>query len=271
MKAIDLLNSLRESSNYKPQNTVDTVIIGNPEKEITRILTTWICSMNAVRAAIDGGYDAIVTHEPTFYFHRNELENLKALEDGSVMKEIGLIKKKAIEEAGLVVIRIHDSWDIRPQYGMGDTWARTLGFGEPAAYASDGFQRRYDIAPIKLDDLARLIASKTAALSEPLVQVIGDGDKLVSKVCLGPGYASTVQMGREMGCDVNIMCDDGSLFWMDIQCAVDMEYPIIRINHGTSEEPGSAMIARFINEHFDGIHANHFTHKPYYRMVGQED
>jgi putative NIF3 family GTP cyclohydrolase 1 type 2 len=269
MKAIDLMNSLRDSSNYKPQITVDTIIIGDAEKEIRTVLTTWICSMDAVQAAIDGGFDAIITHEPTFYFHRDEQENLASIEDASIMKQTGLRKKKLIEDSKLVVIRIHDSWDIRPYYGMADTWARILGFGEPVAFASDGFQRRYDIEPIKLDDLAKRVASSTASLGEPLVQVIGDGGKIVSKVCFGPGYASTVQMGREMGCDVNIMCDDGSLFWMDIQCAVDMGYPIIRVNHGTSEEPGAAMIAKYINERLTGVQAIHFAHKPYYRMVGQ--
>lgn len=267
MTAQELLDDLISTSGYRPANTVDRIIIGDPGKPIRRVLTTWICSLRAVRAAIDGGYDAIITHEPTFYFHRDELENMNVLDDGSVIKQAGLEKKKLIECNGLAVIRIHDSWDVRPGWGMADAWVRTLGFGEPVAAASDGFQRRYDIEPVTLETLARRVASKTAALGEPTVQAIGDLGMPVSKICIGPGYASTVQMAKEMGCDVNIMCDDGSLFWMDIQCAVDMGHPIIRVNHGTSEEPGAALIAQYVNEHYKGVHADHLPHKPYYSMV----
>jgi len=39
--------------------------------------------MDAVKMAINGNFDAIITHEPTFYMHRDELENLNNLEDGS--------------------------------------------------------------------------------------------------------------------------------------------------------------------------------------------
>lgn len=269
MKAVDLLNDLISSSGRRLDDTVDKIITGDGSKDVTKVLTAWICGLSAVKAAIAGGFDAIITHEPTFYFHRHELENVSALEDGSFMKETALLKKKLLDDSGIVVIRVHDSWDIRPVYGMADAWAAKLGFGVPVVFGSDGFQRRYDIEPTTLDDLAKRVASRTSAYGEPLVQVIGDGGRIVSRICIGPGYASTVQIGREMDCDVNIMCDDGSLFWMDIQCAVDMGYPVIRVNHGTSEEPGSKKIAEYINEHYAGITASHFPHAPYVHMVGQ--
>ncbi len=268
MKAIDLLNDLIKTSGYYPENSVDKVIVGNPEKEIKKVLTTWICSMDAVKAAIAGGFDSIISHEPTFYFHMNELENLETLEDDSYKKAVGLEKKKLLNDYGIVVLRVHDSWDIRPYYGMADSWERILGFSNPVAFARDGFQRRYDIEPVTLDDLAKRVAAKTALLGEPLVQVIGDGGKIVSKICFGPGYASNTQMGKELDCDVNIICDDSSVFWMDIQYAMDLNYPLIRVNHGTSEEPGSKMITQYIREHYKDIYAEHFPHKPYFRMVG---
>jgi putative NIF3 family GTP cyclohydrolase 1 type 2 len=270
MNAQELLNDLIKTSGYYPENTVDKIIIGNPAKQIKRVLTTWICSLRAIQAAIDGGYDAIITHEPTFYMHQNELECLDALEDGTFMKDASLMKKKLLENSGLVVIRVHDSWDTRPVWGIADCWAGALGLSNPVAASADGYQRRYDIAPTMLNTLAKRVANATAPLGEPLVQVIGDGSQMISKICLGPGYASTVQVGRELGCDVNIICDDGSIFWRDIQCAVDMGYPIIRVNHGTAEESGTAMIATYINEHYAEIRADHLRHKPYYQMIGPD-
>ncbi|HZK71709.1 MAG TPA: Nif3-like dinuclear metal center hexameric protein, partial [Clostridia bacterium] len=184
-------------------------------------------------------------------------------------KEVGIKKKELIERHNLVIIRIHDTWDIRPEFGMSDAWASFLGFGKRTALHKKGFQSRYDIEPTTVYELAVKIASKTAKIGEPMVQIIGDQNKIVSKVCLGPGYASHVQVGKELGCDINIMADDGSLFWKDIQSAVDMDYPIIRVNHGTSEESGTIRMAEYLNKNFEGINAVHMPIKPFFKMVGK--
>ncbi len=55
---------------------------------------------SAVKAAIAGGCDAIITHEATFYFHRDELENIRALKAVSFMKETALLKKKLLDDIG---------------------------------------------------------------------------------------------------------------------------------------------------------------------------
>lgn len=268
MIAKHLLSDLIKTSGFYPENTVDKIIIGDTGKDVKKVLVTWISSMSSIKAAISGGYDAVITHEPTFYMHSDELENLNALEDGSFMKDAGLMKKKLIDNSGLVVMRVHDSWDKRPVYGIADAWARALGLGDAVVYSADGYQRRHDIEPVTLDTLAKRVAACTAAFGEPLVQVIGDSEQIVSRVCLGPGYCSTVQTGRELGCDVNILCDDSTVFWKEIQCAADMGYPIIRVNHGSSEEPGMAVMAAYINEHYPDIHADKFMSKPYFRLVG---
>ena len=245
-----------------PENTVDRIIVGDPDKEVSRAMVTWISSFQAVRIAVERQVDMLVTHEPTFWVHANELE---AMDAGDVER----IKKSFIEDNGLVILRIHDVWDRMPQVGIPWAWARFLDLGdEPAAVGANGYQHRYDIAPVALDDLAARIAARTATIGEPLVQVVGDGAQQVSRVGIGTGCGCNIRAYQELGCDVSVVCDDGSCYWSAIQRADDADHPVIRVNHGTSEEPGMVTLTAYINEHLPGVTAEHLPHGSSFRLVG---
>ena len=263
MKAIDIHNHFISRADWvNPKRTVDKVLIGNPYKEIHRVLVTWISSFQAVRTAVKQHFDMVITHEPTFWIHENELGTMDT-------EGIGLIKKKYIEENGLVILRCHDVWDRMPEIGIPWAWARFLGLGDtPAAIGGDGYQHRYDIKPVELDTLAKVITEKTAVIGEPYVQVIGDGDRLVSRVGIGTGCGCDIDIFRQIGCDVSIVCDDGTSYWSDICRATDDGYPIIRVNHGTSEEPGMVTLVEYINTNLPGVKAQHYPHGACFRLVG---
>jgi len=61
MKAIDINNFfISKGSWVNKDNTVDRIIVGNPDKDIKTILVTWISDLKAVKAAIEGGFDMLV-------------------------------------------------------------------------------------------------------------------------------------------------------------------------------------------------------------------
>lgn len=72
-----------------------------------------------------------------------------------------------------------------------------------------------------------------------------------------------------MGCDCPIVCDDGSIYWKGIQGAEDFAHPVIRVNHGTSEEPGMVTLTRYISDHLR-LQAEHYPHGSTFRLVGGE-
>lgn len=263
MKASEIAEHFMSVADWvDPANTVDGIIIGDPEKYVRTALVTWISSMDAVREAADRGFDLLVTHEPTFYAHRGE-------RDYTESSDIALAKKRLIEESGLVVLRNHDCWDRMPQIGIPWSWARFLELGEEPVEVSDaGYQHRYDIDPVMLDELAHRIAAKTALMAEPVIQVAGDGNRVVSKVGIGTGCGCRIDVYRDMGCDVSVVCDDGTSWWAELQRAVDADHPVIRVNHGSSEDPGMVNLARYISETFPEIETEHRPHKGYYRLVG---
>jgi putative NIF3 family GTP cyclohydrolase 1 type 2 len=262
MKAIDLQNHFISLADWiDPFSTVDKIIIGNPDKEIHNIMVTWISSFSTIRTAVENGFDMVITHEPTFW-HDNEL----MVVDKS---EIRLHKKRYIDENGLVILRIHDVWDKMPEIGIPWAWARFLDLGDtPDSIGNTGYQHRYDIEPIELNELAKAIAKKTESLGEPYIQVIGDGSCKVSRIGIGTGAACDIDVFQQMGCDVSIVCDDGVLYWSDIQRAADAGHPVIRVNHGTSEEPGMITLTEYINENFRNVKAKFYPHGSCFRLVG---
>lgn len=247
-----------------PERTVDRIIMGDPEKHIRKILVTWISSFDAVRIAVQRGFDMLITHEPTFWSHLDEAEVTQA-------SKIGRSKKRFIEEAGLVILRNHDVWDRMPEIGITWAWGRFLGLGsKPVDINAQGYQHRYDIHAVPLDTLARKIAKQTAILGDPVVQVIGDGSREVSKVAIGAGCICDPLISQEMGCDVSIVCDDGSRYWGNIQYALDSNHPIIRVNHGISEEPGMVTLTQYINDNLPGLSAEHLPYCAAHRLIGSQ-
>ena len=117
---------------------------------------------------------------------------------------------------------------------------------------------------------AERIAGRCAATGEPLVQVVGDPDKMVSRIGSGTGCGSDIATYLQMGCDCSIVSDDGSCYWAGIQGAEDIGHPVIRVNHGTSEEAGMVTLTRYINENLPGLSAEHLPHGCTFRLAGGE-
>ncbi|NLG27651.1 MAG: hypothetical protein GX557_07045 [Chloroflexi bacterium] len=262
MKASEMREFLVAQGDWlDPDTTVDRIIIGDPDKEVRRVLVTWVSSFAAVQRAVEGGYDLLVTHEPTFWRHANEQQAFES-------SELARRKRDYILEHGLVILRCHDLWDEFPEIGIPWAWGRFLGLGpRPVAFGDDGYQQRYDIAPVTLDSFAREMARRTATIGEPAVQVVGCGSQIVSKVGVGTGCGCSIGIFQEMGCDLSIVCDDGSVYWEGIQRAQDGGHAVIRVNHGTSEEPGMVTLTAYLNRSLP-VHADHLPHGATFRLVG---
>ena len=134
MKAKDLLAYFLGMAHWvDTDTTVDKIIAGDPEKEISKVLVVWQSTLEAINHAIKNGYDAVMTHEPTFYCHENEVEYVNSLPADSATKQMALRKKRVIEDAKLVILRNHDVWDRFPDCGIPSAWARQLGREDCAA------------------------------------------------------------------------------------------------------------------------------------------
>lgn len=261
MKVKDILEHFLTRAEWVDrEHTVDRVIAGDADAEVERCMVTWMPGLGALRYMAERGLRLLICHEPVFWNHHDEVP----VGDADVMDKLQFIK-----DHDLILLRNHDCWDRWPQVGIPWAWAESLGFdGPPVRIGAGGYQHRYDITPVRLEELALRIAGRCRGLGEPALQVTGPADCQVSRIGLGTGCCCKISTYIDMGCDCSIVCDDGSCYWSDIQRAKDIGHPVIRVNHGTSEEPGMASLARYINGNIAGLHAEHFPHGSIFRLVG---
>jgi len=172
MRVADILDHFLSRATWiDREKTVDRIITGDPNASIDRCVVTWMSSFKALRHVVDKGVRLLVCHEPTFWHHRDERPD----DDVAVQEKLGFIN-----EHGLSIVRNHDCWDRWPDIGIPWAWARFLGLkGRPAAVGAGGYQHRYDIEPVPLEDFARRVAERCGRIGEPLVQVTGDASQTV--------------------------------------------------------------------------------------------
>ena len=260
MKAKDIVKHFLSGANWVDrERTVDGVIIGDPEKDFDKCLVVWMSTFAALRVAVERGFDLVLGHEATFYHEYDE---------GAEELSGHVAKRRFIEEHELTIIRNHDCWDGWPEVGIPWAWAQFLGLEGQPAKSSTRYQHRYDIEPIPFGEFAKRVASRTAAIGEPAVQTVGDLDKTVSKIGIGTGCFANVLDFLMMGCDCCVVCDDGSRYDEAMKCAADLGVPVIRVNHGTSEEPGMVALTKYINDHIPGLTAEHLPQGCSFRLVG---
>lgn len=101
MNARELMEELFARADEPVRDTVDTCKAGDPERALRRVATCFIATPEVIRAAGDWGADLLITHEPTYYEHR---DHLGAIPDDPVMQA----KKRLLEGTGMTVYRLHD-------------------------------------------------------------------------------------------------------------------------------------------------------------------
>lgn len=261
MKACDIVEHFLLRADFvNRSDTVDRVIIGNPAHDTDRCLVAWMPDADVLRQMVERGISLLITHEPTFWNHRDE----QSAPDVSASE-----KMQFIMDNRLVIIRIHDCWDRWPEIGIPGAWAKFLGLDStPVSSGGNGFQHRYDIEPVYLDELASRFAAHCATIGEPMLQVTGGSFQKVSRIGIGTGCACSINTFISMGCDCSVVCDDGTRYWSDIQKAKDISHAVIRVNHGTAEEPGMVTLTGYINDNLPSLHAEHAPRGSTFHLVG---
>ena len=264
MRVSDILEHFLSRADWVDRlSTVDRVIAGDPDADVDRCLVTWMPSSKALRYTVERGVRLLICHEPTFWNHRDD----RPTTDDPKTQE----KSAYILDHDIVILRNHDCWDRWPDVGIPWAWAGSLELGNrPKAVSPDKWQHRYDIEPLPLGAFAQRVAQQCEKLGEPFVQVIGDASQMVSRIGIGTGCGCKIAIYREMDCDCSIVCDDGSRYCGCIQHAKDLGHPVIRVNHGTSEEPGMVTLTKYINDNLGGLQAEHLPHSCAFSLIGRE-
>jgi putative NIF3 family GTP cyclohydrolase 1 type 2 len=258
MRALELDAHMRGVGMWVDWNaTVDTFKAGDPGSEVKGIAVAWMSLQWALEKAHAAGCNLFVTHEPTFYDHWDR--------DQSVFEHEHARRKRAfLERTGMVVYRCHDVWDVMPELGIVDSWGRGLALGGRVV-ATAKFYAVHEREPLTVAALAEHVARQVRPLGQDHVDVLGDPNKVVSRVGVGTGAITNVVQMARLGADALIVTDDGIHFWQGGSWALDAGLPLLVVNHATAEEWGMRALAGYLSEQFPGVPVQHIPQGCMYR------
>lgn len=269
---VDGLNSYLRSMYKLGDDSVDRIIIGNPNARITKIGTCWMPYSETLKKAVAAGVNTIVTHEPTFYTHwdlkhiEEDFKDYPAYGKNLYLKQVAE-KKKWIEDNQLSIIRCHDVLDILPKFGIPYAFGMAMGFSNDDIIRSKPYYNVYQIEPATAKDVARQIASRLSVFGQSGVAFYGDENRLVKTVGLGTGCICEPNDMMELGADLSIAIDDPIRTWLQTYYAEDTGNPLIIVNHGTSEENGVRMLNAHLKEVFKSKEVIHFNQGCGYKWI----
>jgi putative NIF3 family GTP cyclohydrolase 1 type 2 len=211
-------------------DTVDTIKQGDPAQPLTGILITFLATAESIDQAKRLNANLVITHEPTFYTHRDKTDWLSE-------NPVYQAKKQLIETKGVVVWRFHDYLhSLRPdpvEVGI----VHELGWD---AY----WQPEHRFCQIPEMHLGDLVAEVKQKLNIPTLRYIGDPEQTCRNIVLIPGFPpAEYQIGalRHEGIDT-LLC--GEIHeWETNEFTRDANYlgkqkALVVLGHAYSEEPG---------------------------------
>lgn len=233
--------------------TCDIFIIGDRNREVKKIGTTFMATVDVIKEAIDKNIDFIITHEPTWFTGMDDTEWVK--ED-----PVYLEKKKLLEEHGISIWRFHDHMHMASEDGIYRgfeqeyDWAKYRMPDRNSGNPMDDFGGCYEIPETSLKDLCAFFKEKS---DMQVVQIVGDPQMQVKRVAVLVGGGSLglgvenmpMRLMREKNIDLAICGDitewtlpayvrDASQFGMNKGMLV--------LGHERSEEPGMKYLPEWL-------------------------
>lgn len=233
----------------KGMPTVDTIKVGDPNQEVTGIVSTFMATIEVIEKTIELGSNFIITHEPTFYNHLDETD---WLEEDKVYK----YKKNLLEKNNIVVWRFHDFWHQYRPDGILTGFLQKLNWTE---YLDPDLENTVAIPAQSLRSLATHIKSK---FNLKRTFFIGDENMQSSRIGILPGAWGGRAHIPFLGKDIDTLLVGESAEWEAVEYVRDaalagMKKGLIIMGHAESEDPGMRYCAEWIANLIPAIPAIH--------------
>jgi putative NIF3 family GTP cyclohydrolase 1 type 2 len=213
--------------------TVDTVKAGDPETPVTGIAVTMMATHDVLVRAAAAGRNLVITHEPTFYGHLDQPDDLEKAGD-----PVLAAKRAFVAEHRLVVWRFHDHWHARSPDGIREGMVRALGW-EKLARGDEPF-----LFTLPETSLERLAADLRQKLDVHVLRVVGDPELKVTKVALSPGAGGSLREIRALERDdVELLVLGETREWETVEYVADAvaqgrKKALVVLSHIPSEQAG---------------------------------
>jgi putative NIF3 family GTP cyclohydrolase 1 type 2 len=227
-------------------NTVDTIKGGDTQTPVTGIMTTFLDTYQVLEKAVADGKNLIITHEPTFY---NHLDDMTMIGDDLVQAQ----KLAYIREHHLVVWRFHDAWHRHHPDGILEGVVEEFGWQQ--------YQDKTEphLFALPKTTVAQLAAELRAKAGSRLIRVVGDPNLSVTHAALLPGAVGmTTQIKMLERDDVQVLVAGEASEWETVEYVRDAaaqgrKKALILLGHEVSEEGGMINCAKWLKGVFPGM------------------
>lgn len=216
----------------------DTFKLGNPDTQVKGIATTVMVTFDMLKRAHEGGLNMVISHEDTFWNDRDETKDLTA-------NPLYKLKTEYVLKNNMIIWRIHDHMHaMRPDFTVVGS-LRSVGVkgGENAVMRP----RIYTIPETTFGEFASQVKRLTGSRA---FRCVGDPNAKVSKILLGPGYA-TPRMTPEADVVIGGEQQEADGAFDDVEYVLDavslgMPKGLIMLGHVVSEQPGMEDLANWM-------------------------
>lgn len=231
------------------QETCDQIVAGDPEMEVTGIVTTYMATVNVIKKAVETGANMIITHEPTWFTGSDAQE-------WCAKDSVYLAKKKLLEDNHIAVWRFHDH--MHTCSGMDMIYAgviKELGW-EKYLLPDQIYPWVYEIPETTVSGLVEFFKEK---LDMSSMQIIGNPDMNCSRIGILVGGGSLGLGREEMPMEVMekneldvLVCGDitewTTCAYINDAYQLGMKKAMIKLGHEKSEEAGMKHLAPWLQE-----------------------
>ncbi len=226
--------------------TVDVFKTGDPETELKGIAVCMFADVPTLRKAVETGCNFIITHEPVFYNHLDDTEEIK---DDPVFRE----KMEYIQKHELVIFRFHDHIHMTEPDGI---YAGMIDQLDLKSFALGESLVQYKLPEQSVKDYATELKQK---LGLKTVRIIGNPEMKFTNMALmvgAPGGQRHIKMLSDPKVEVLVAGEANEwetyLYANDAR-ALGNNKAVIFVGHVKSEEAGMKYCADWLSRFIEGV------------------
>ncbi|GCE14823.1 Nif3-like dinuclear metal center hexameric protein [Tengunoibacter tsumagoiensis] len=228
------------------EDSVDTLKSGDPQQEVTGIVTTFTATMGVLRRAVELNANLIITHEPTFYDHHDCTD---WLQNDSVYQA----KRDFIARHNLALWRFHDYWHMYQPDGIITGMVKALGWEayrqpEPSA-----------LLIIPGMTVAQVVATVKERLALPTLRVVGSPEQSCERIALLMGaWGKEKQFQAFIDWKVDAVICGETVEWATCEyvrdaIALGENKSLVIVGHAKSEEEGMHYLVEWLQPQLPNI------------------
>ncbi|WP_152392813.1 Nif3-like dinuclear metal center hexameric protein [Paenibacillus guangzhouensis] len=224
--------------------TVDTLKSGRLNAEVRKVAVVFMATYAVIKQAVESGVDLIITHEPTYYNHMDEVEWL----EGDPVYEK---KRMLIEESGISIFRLHDYVH---RYQPDGILVGMLKMLEWEAYTNIEEMNLLTLPTDEQHTVRTIVTHLKNIFKVDSMLVVGDPEMPVRRFGLMPGASggrSHIQYLESRNIDLLIVGETNEWETNEyVRDATDMglSKALIIMGHQNSEEAGMLTVVEMVRE-----------------------